>query len=105
MIGVIKKTILWNYERGTWPYDLLCLLIIAFIFLTPNEWFKKSEITATKSIVVVVKASELDKEDIKSGLSSITGYKDFEIKSIKETEGGEGREYLEIEIEQSVQSK
>jgi hypothetical protein len=37
----IKKIILWSYERGTWQYDVLCLLIIAFIFLTPSSLFNK----------------------------------------------------------------
>jgi hypothetical protein len=39
----MKNVILWNYERGTWQYDLFCLLIIAFIFLTPKTWFAGKE--------------------------------------------------------------
>ncbi len=39
----MKNFILWNYERGTWQYDAFCLLIIAFIFLTPKAWFEKRE--------------------------------------------------------------
>jgi len=35
----MKNVILWNFSRGTWQYDIFCLLIIAFIFLTPNIWF------------------------------------------------------------------
>ena len=29
--------------RGTWQYDIFCLLIIAFIFLTPKAWFEKEK--------------------------------------------------------------
>ena len=36
---VIKRVILWSYERGTWQYDLLCFLILVFIFLTPSSFF------------------------------------------------------------------
>jgi len=35
----IKRTVFWAYERGTWQYDLLCLAILAFIFLSPRAWF------------------------------------------------------------------
>lgn len=38
LIG-IKSVLLWSYERGTWQYDLLCLLIIAAIFLIPSSYF------------------------------------------------------------------
>ena len=51
----MKRVIMWNYERGTWQYDVFCLLIIAFIFLTPKDWFHKIETPATKPQVAAVK--------------------------------------------------
>ncbi len=38
MFGIIKKIILWSYERGSWQYDVMCVVILAFIFLTPNQF-------------------------------------------------------------------
>jgi hypothetical protein len=35
----ILRTVLWAYERGTWQYDLIVLAILAFIFLSPRNWF------------------------------------------------------------------
>ncbi|MDX2029839.1 MAG: hypothetical protein SF339_04155 [Blastocatellia bacterium] len=35
----IKDVLLWSYARGTWQYDLLCLLIIATVFLVPSRYF------------------------------------------------------------------
>lgn len=35
----IKNIILWSYDRGTWQYDLLCLLIIVAILLIPGKYF------------------------------------------------------------------
>jgi hypothetical protein len=32
----------WRYPRGSWQYDILCLLILAFIFLTPRGVFDGS---------------------------------------------------------------
>ena len=45
MASVIKRIIFWNYGRTSWQYDVLCALILAFIFLTPKSWFA-SELTA-----------------------------------------------------------
>jgi|ERR1044071_2153703 hypothetical protein len=35
----VKKLFFWGYARNTWQYDVLCALILAFIFLTPQSWF------------------------------------------------------------------
>lgn len=36
----IKRFIFWDYQRATWQYDVMVGLILAFIFLTPREWFR-----------------------------------------------------------------
>ena len=33
------RTIFWSYERGSWPYDLMVVAIVAFVLLTPSKWF------------------------------------------------------------------
>lgn len=40
----LKGILLWGYARNTWQYDVLCVLILAFIFLTPNRWYGQSEL-------------------------------------------------------------
>jgi hypothetical protein len=35
----ILHTVFWAFERGTWQYDLMVLAILAFIFLSPRNWF------------------------------------------------------------------
>lgn len=35
----IVGTIFWSYERGSWPYDVMVLAILAFVLLTPRSWF------------------------------------------------------------------
>ncbi len=37
---VAHRSIFWAYERGTWQYDLIVVVILAFIFLTPRAWFR-----------------------------------------------------------------
>jgi len=36
---VLQRTIFWSYERGSWPYDVMVIVIVAFVFLTPRSWF------------------------------------------------------------------
>ena len=39
MGSLLKRIFFWNYERGTIPYDIIVLAIVAFVFLTPRNWF------------------------------------------------------------------
>lgn len=45
---MFKNFILWRYGRTTWQYDVVCVLILAFIFLTPRSWFdeRKSRVNS-----------------------------------------------------------
>jgi len=44
-----KNIILWSYERGTWQYDLLCLLIISSLFFIPSRFFGDRDRVAVKT--------------------------------------------------------
>lgn len=35
----VLRTVFWSYERGTWPYDVMVIAIVAFVLLTPRSWF------------------------------------------------------------------
>jgi hypothetical protein len=39
LFNTLKNVIFWSHARGTIPYDLLCALILIFIFLTPSSFF------------------------------------------------------------------
>jgi hypothetical protein len=34
------RVFFWSYERGTWQYDIAVILILFFVLLTPNRWFR-----------------------------------------------------------------
>ncbi len=40
MMSGFRRFILWDYPRAVWQYDLMVAIILAFIFLTPREWFR-----------------------------------------------------------------
>jgi len=43
LFTTLKKIFFWNYARNTWQWDLLCVVILIFIFLTPKSWFSGGE--------------------------------------------------------------
>ena len=53
--NTFKKIVFWNYERTSWQWDVLCVLILVFIFLTPKSWFANTPYKpqATHTIVVL----------------------------------------------------
>lgn len=58
--GFIRGAVLWSYERGGWQYDLIVLLILAFIFLTPRAWFRdrpRLELSDVRHVQGIVEVS------------------------------------------------
>ena len=37
---MLKRFILWDFPRASWQYDVMVGIILAFIFLTPRDWFR-----------------------------------------------------------------
>src|SRR6266545_6968959 len=37
-----RRSVFWTYPRTSWQWDVLCVLILVFIFLTPKSWFENS---------------------------------------------------------------
>ena len=65
-----KKIAFWTYPRTSWQWDVLCVLILVFIFLTPKSWFENNAYQRTHmgqpAIVVStdVIGTQLDKAEI-----------------------------------------
>jgi len=59
ILSTLKKILFWSYERGSLPYDVMCVLILAFIFLSPNRIFQ-SRVSAAP---VVVRGGEIGPVD------------------------------------------
>ena len=54
IFSTLKKILFWSYDRGSWQYDVMCVLIVLFILFAPNRWFHSH---STRPIIVT--ASEL----------------------------------------------
>ena len=65
MFRVISRALFWTYPRGSWQYDLMCLAIILFIFLTPDHVFHQSDSSAASDMVKEVGSVQV-KTELKS---------------------------------------
>lgn len=99
-MNLLKKIILWRYERGSWQYDVLCLLIIAFIFLTPKVWFDRREKLATQTSRLIVKAKDLSpfESDWNKRVQELSGNPNAEIVEWREVKRADGEVFYEIEL-------
>ncbi len=102
---VAKKVILWSYGRTTWQYDILCVLILAFVFLTPKGWFERGELAcapahqnglgaARKLLIRTTKAASTaqpDAHELERCARKITGEPALRVKGWQELKSTDGR--------------
>jgi hypothetical protein len=112
VLRVIKNIIFWSYGRTTWQYDVLCVLILCFVFLTPKSWFAGSELAAgSRHQNGVVAADRLlvsprevgpnpGPQDLERGVRKITGRPNLKVKGWRALKDEQGRvAAYEVEIE------
>ena len=59
--AAIHRGLFWTYERGTWQYDIMVGLILAFIFFTPRSWFNDQPAIPQASGVVEISSKDGEK--------------------------------------------
>jgi hypothetical protein len=101
LFTTLKKIFFWNYARNTWQWDLLCVVILIFIFLTPKSWFSSGEraqsmvhpsrIAKTLVLSPEVVGSEEDKGRIEQRIKTLTGRTDVEVLAVRKVLDPEGR--------------
>ena len=76
MKRILKSYFYWTYPRGSFHYDVMVTLILAFIFITPHLWDygdKPSRVTGLSQpievmsdgghgMIITVRASDVDVE-------------------------------------------
>ena len=99
-MGSLKKFILWSYSRETSVYVIFCLLIVAFIFLTPKSWFDKRERLATQTSRLIVQASDFspEKNILQQRVREISGNPEAIIVGWREKRNARGETVYEIDI-------
>ena len=100
MLNVLRKLFFWNYARNTWQWDILCVVILIFIFLTPKSWFENSERRGyaahpNRTASTVLISPELigntqDKVKVEQVVRTFTGRNDVQVGDIRKVVDTEG---------------
>lgn len=100
MKGTLKNLVLWSYSRETSVYVIFCLVIVAFIFLTPKSWFDKRERLATQTSRLIVQQSDYspDRSALEKHVREVSGNPNAEIVQVYEKKNGRGETVYEIDI-------
>ena len=112
VLRTIKSIIFWSYGRTTWQYDVLCALIVAFVFLTPISWFAQGKLEgrglhqngfmAAEKLFLSpdVLGQNPDTKAVEQGVQRVTGRPDLRVKSWRALRTEEGRiAVYEVDIE------
>jgi len=101
LVTTLKKIFFWNYARNTWQWDLLCVVILIFIFLTPKSWFSggervqsmvhQSPVPMTLFLKPEVIGNEGDKGKIEQHVKALMGRDDIEVLNIRKIPGPDGK--------------
>jgi hypothetical protein len=111
VLRTIKKLFFWGYARNTWQYDVLCALILAFIFLTPQGWFdagaalknsrggeparsgEHQKPFASKVLLSVADNSpaQMARNEIESRVRALTGRADAEVLQVEPRRDASGK--------------
>ena len=101
LLTTLKKIFFWNYARNTWQWDLLCVVILIFIFLTPKSWFSSGEraqgtvhqsrVVTTLVLSPEVVGNEEDKGKIEQRVKALTGRTEVEVLEVRRIPDAEGR--------------
>jgi hypothetical protein len=113
VLKFLQKLFFWSYGRTTWQYDVLCVLILAFIFLTPGNWFENSErghreahqngsTTATRLLLVWPENSPANPgtDEVKRRVQSVTKRADVRVRGMRPVADAGGKVVAyEVDIE------
>jgi hypothetical protein len=101
LTSTLKKIFFWNYPRNTWQWDLLCVVILIFIFLTPKSWFASSErprntvhqspVARTVVLSPEVIVNEADKGQIERQVKALTGRDKVEVIAVRKVVDADGK--------------
>ena len=85
-----KKIVFWNYPRTSWQWDVLCVLILVFIFLTPKSWFQNSEYRRQRTVILPVElvGTQADRSIIEQRAKELAGRPESRIIGVREQRDG-----------------
>ena len=93
----LKKIVFWTYPRTSWQWDVLCVLILVFIFLTPKSWFATTAFPPNQAALVTmvmntdVVGAQLDRAEIERRARQQLGRPGAVVTAVRERRNDSGR--------------
>ena len=99
-MSLLRKFVLWEYSRETSVYVIFCLLIVAFIFLTPKTWFERRDRLATQTSRLIVQASDFspEKNILQQRVRDLSGDPDAVVVDWRKKKNNRGETVYEVDI-------
>lgn len=97
LVTKAKKILFWTYPRTSWQWDVLCVLILVFIFLTPKSWFENTAFQrshaaqATIVLAADVVGAQPDRGEFERQARAVTGRAAAEVVAVRERRDASGR--------------
>ena len=101
ILSTLKKGFFWSYPRTSWQWDVLCVLILVFIFLTPKSWFENRGIqhslssqSSLQQVILLdgdVVGAQPDTHEIERRVRLITGRADAQVVSVSQRRDANGK--------------
>ena len=95
--STLKKGFFWSYPRTSWQWDVLCVLILVFIFLTPKSWFENTAFQrshAAQTTIIMsadVVGAQLDKGEIERRAKQLSGRANAQVMATRERRDESGK--------------
>ncbi len=92
-----RRIVFWTYPRTSWQWDVLCVLILVFIFLTPKSWFENTAYRrshAAQTTVVIsanVVANQSDRGEIERRARQAAGRNEGQVTAVRERRDESGK--------------
>ena len=96
VLDTAKKAALWTYPRTSWQWDVLCVLILVFIFLTPKSWFENKAYQRTHMVQIStvvtldIIGTQLDRTEIERRARQRTGRPQGQVVAVREVPDSSG---------------
>ena len=97
VLDTAKKAAFWTYPRTSWQWDVLCVLILVFIFLTPKSWFENSAYQRThmgQTTIVMntdVVGTQLDRTEIERRVRQLPGRSGAQVTKVRDLRDASGK--------------
>ena len=91
--NLARKIVFWNYPRTSWQWDVLCVLILVFIFLTPKTWFANTPFRQNhvRTVIVEVSGGKPNQTEAEQRAKEVAGFRNGTVSNTRVIRDDKGK--------------